>query len=125
MINNISLIKDIISNFSFSDVKFITGFHLQMFEEFGEKKAVLEIDFIIHSKTEQRFLSRFRFFDPQSIQFNSGGPYQQINLNIINIKEQGLEAITLEVIDYETGNLHFFCSGAEVLLVKETNYHLQ
>jgi hypothetical protein len=89
-----------------------------------KKSQYLDIDFIIHTEMNQKFITKIRFFNPQKLVFESGGPYHQINLEIKSVKGQGLEGVNLEVVDYETGDLHFYCSNAEVLSINKTNYSI-
>ncbi|MEH7347513.1 hypothetical protein [Gottfriedia acidiceleris] len=123
MDKNIDLEKRKISEFSFFDVKLITDFHLKMFEEAFEKKAVLDIEFVIE-RTGSWYKTIIRFHDPQEIKFESGGSYHQISLDLIDISERRWENLSLEVTDYEEDRLHFYCSKAEVLDIRKTSYSI-
>ncbi|MBO9128528.1 hypothetical protein [Bacillus sp. 165] len=121
MDKNIDLEKRKISDFSFFDVKLITDFHLKMFEEAFEKKAVLDIEFVIE-RTGTWYKTIIRFHDPQEIKFEAGGNFLQVSLDIINISERRWENLNLEVTDFEDDRLHFYCSKAEVLDIRKTSY---
>jgi len=123
MDKNIDLEKRKISDFSFFDVKLITDFHLKMFEEAFEKKAVLDIEFVIE-RTGTRYKTIIRFHDPQEIKFEAGGNYLQISLDILDISERKWENLSLEVTDFEDDRLHFYCSKAEVLDIRKTSYSI-
>ncbi|PET66910.1 hypothetical protein CN514_10940 [Bacillus sp. AFS001701] len=120
---NIDLVKREISDFSFIEVKLISDFHLKMYEEDFEKKAVLEIEFVIESNGS-RYKIMVRFHNPQEIKFESIGTYHQISLDIKDVSERRWENIKLEVMDYEEDRLHFYCSRAEILDVRKTSYCL-
>jgi len=120
---NIDLEKRKISDYSFFDVKLISDFHLKMFEEAFEKKAILDIEFVIESK-DSRYKTIIRFHDPQEIKFESYGAYHQISLDIRDISERRWENLNLEVIDYEDDRLHFYCSKAEILDIRKTSYSI-
>ncbi|PFH81142.1 hypothetical protein [Bacillus sp. AFS088145] len=83
----IDLVKRTLSDFSFMDVRLITDVHLKIFEENFEKKAVLDIEFVIESN-DLRYKIMVRFHDPQKIQFESYGTYHQISLDIRNTNER-------------------------------------
>ncbi|WP_088012846.1 hypothetical protein [Gottfriedia acidiceleris] len=123
MNKNIDLEKRKISDFSFFDVKLITDFHLKMFKEAFEKKAVLDIEFVIE-RTGTWYKTIIRFYDPQKIKFEAGGNFLQISLDIIDISERRWENLSLEVTDFEDDRLHFYCSKAEVLDIRKTSYSI-
>lgn len=81
----------------------------------------LDIDFIIEAESKQ-YLARFRFYNPESITFESGGQYHQISIEFNDIRDRGWEGKKNEINDYEEGSLHFYCSEIEVMSVNETNY---
>lgn len=119
----IDLVKRTLGDFSFMDVRLITDFHFKIFEDNFEKKAVLDIEFVIES-TDLRYKIMVRFHDPQKINFESSGTYHQISLDIKDISEWRWENVKLEVIDYEDNGFHFYCSKAEILDIRKTSYSI-
>jgi hypothetical protein len=85
---NIGLITEKLQNFSFADIKCISNFNLSFQEEYNVHSSLLGIDFIIEGNGNG-YLVQFRFHNPQSISFESGGLYHQISLNIEDITERG------------------------------------
>ena len=84
MIKNIDLITDKMKEFTFQDIKFIAGFFLSFKTDFLEGTSLLDINFIIEDLKKQ-YITRFRFYNPESINFESGGPFHQIHLDIHDI----------------------------------------
>ncbi|WP_413306293.1 hypothetical protein AA0X95_05480 [Bacillus sp. 1P10SD] len=124
MIKNLDIITDQTKSFSMhSDIKFIVGFFLSFQSEFSEGSSVLDIEFLIEVD-ERQYVTRIRFYNPDSIKFESGGPFHQIDLDIHDIRDRGWEEKKYEVIDYEESTLHFYCSEIEVIFIKETHYFI-
>ncbi|MEI4769870.1 hypothetical protein WAX74_09470 [Psychrobacillus sp. FJAT-51614] len=121
MIKNIGLITDELKNFSFADLKCISNFNLSFQKVSNVHSSLLDVDFIIEGNGTG-YLVQFRFYNPQSISFESDGLFHEISLNIKDIAERGWEKIKYEVEDYEENTLHFFCSEIEILSISETNY---
>ncbi len=121
MVKSLRLITEKVRDFSFADIKCITNFNLSFLKEFNNYNSVLNIDFIIEGN-DNSYLVKFRFHNPQSIIFESGGLYHQVSLNIRDITERGWENIKYEVEDYEENNLRFFCSDVEVISISDTSY---
>ncbi|MGE8082127.1 hypothetical protein [Peribacillus loiseleuriae] len=121
MIKNIDLITDKTEKFSLQNIRYIVGFFLSFQNELPEKTSLLDIDFIYEDDKKQ-YIVRLRFYNPESINFESGGPYHQININIHDIRDRGWEVKNYEVFDYEEDTLSFYCAKIEAISVKETIY---
>lgn len=121
MIKNIELITDKSEDFSLRKIRYIVGFFLSFQSESFECNSVLDIEFLFDTE-EKQYIARFRFYNPESINFESGGQFHQISIDIHDIKERGWENKRYEVIDYEEETLHFYCSDIEIIDVKETHY---
>ena len=119
MIKNSSLITDKIKDFSFKNIEFIDRFILNFQNRSFEDHCLLDIDFIIKDK-EKRYNACFRFYNPTSIDFESGGIYHQLSLEIYDIRDRGWENRKFEVIDYEDDTLHFYCTDIEIISLRET-----
>ncbi|MBP1943578.1 hypothetical protein [Cytobacillus luteolus] len=124
MIKNVELITNEVQDFSLINIILITGFSVSFYKEFEENKSLLDIDFVIEDIDGNKFLAKFHFHNPESIRFESGGPYHQISIKIEDIEDKGWENKRYEVIDYEGDTLHFFCSDIEVMSIKGTNYFI-
>ncbi|MBT2697205.1 hypothetical protein J7E79_07245 [Bacillus sp. ISL-40] len=120
MIKNISLITDNIKDFSLQNIEFIVGFLLNFQNRSFEDNCVLDIDFIIKDK-EKQYIACFRFYNPKSINFESGGIYHQMSIEIYDIRDRGWGNKKYEVIDYEDDTLHFYCSDIEIISLRELN----
>lgn len=108
-------------DFTLQNIKFIVGFFLSFKSEFLEGTSSLDIDFIIEV-AEKQYITRFRFYNPESINFESGGQFHQIHLDIHDIRDLGWENKNFEVTDYENSTLDFYCTEVEVISVQETHY---
>lgn len=121
MITNIDLITDKTEKFSLQNIRNIVGFFLSFQNELSEKTSLLDIDFIYEDDKKQ-YIVRLRFYNPESINFESGGPYHQIDINIHDIKDRGWEDKNYKVFDYENETLSFYCTKIEAISIKETIY---
>ena len=119
MIKNISLITDKIKDFSLQNIEFIDRFFLNFQNRITEGNCFLDIDFIIKDK-EKQYIACFRFYNPNKIDFESGGIYHQISIEIYDIRDRGWESKKYEVIDYEDDTLHFYCTAIEIISLRET-----
>lgn len=119
MIKNISLINEKIKDFSLQKIEFIVGFVLNFQNRSFKDNCLLDIDFIIKDQNKQ-YIACFRFHNPNSIKFESGGVYHQMSIEIFDIRDRGWENKKFEVIDYEEDTLHFYCTDIEVISVRET-----
>ncbi|WP_141434290.1 hypothetical protein [Bacillus sp. 03113] len=123
MIKNINLITDTTKDFSLENIKYIVGFFIRFQSEYFEGNSLLDIEFIIEVE-EKQYIAHFRFYNPESINFESGGQYHQISIDIQDIKDRGWEKKKYEVIDYEQETLHFYCTDIEIIAVRETQYYI-
>ena len=119
MIKNISLITDKIKDFSLQNVECIVGFFLNFQNRSFEDNCLLDIDFIIKDK-EKQYIACFRFYNPNRIDFESGGIYHQLSIEIYDIRDRGWEGKKYEVIDCEDDSLHFYCTDIEIISLRET-----
>jgi len=118
MIKNLSLIKEKIKDFSLQNIEFIVGFFLNYQNRSFEDGCLLDIDFFIKDH-EKQYIARFRFYNPNSIDFESGGIYHQMSIGIYDIRDRGWENKNYEVIDYEEDSLHFYCTDIEIISIRE------
>ena len=119
MIKNLSLITDEIRNFSLQNIEYIDGFYLNFQNRFLENHCVLDIDFVVKDK-EKQYIASFRFHNPTSIDFESGGICHQMAIEIYDIRDRGWENRKYEVIDYEDDTLHFYCTDVEIISLRDT-----
>ncbi|WP_040207383.1 hypothetical protein [Neobacillus jeddahensis] len=124
MIKNMSLITDKINDFSFQNIEFIDKFFLNFQNRSFEDHCFLDIDFLIKDHDKQ-YIAGFRFHNPNSIDFESGGIYHQLSIGIYDISDRGWENKKYEVIDYEDDTLHFYCTDIEVISLSETHYKMK
>lgn len=118
MIKNISLITDQIKDFSLKNIECMDGFFLNFQNRCFENNCLLDIDFVIKDK-EKQYIACFRFYNPNSIHFESGGIYQQMSMEIYDIRDRGWENKKYEVIDCEEDTLHFYCTDMEIISLRE------
>lgn len=118
MIQNICLIHEQIKEFSLENIGLIDKFVLNFQNKFSEDHCFLDIDFSIKNKQKQH-IARFRFHDPDHIDFASGGIYHQISIAIYDITDRDWGRKKFEVIDQEEHTLHFYCSAIEIISVRE------
>ncbi|WP_251554277.1 hypothetical protein [Neobacillus muris] len=118
MIKNMNRIKDKIKDFSLQKVEHIDRFCLNFQNKPFEDQCLLDIDFVIKDQ-DKRYISCFRFYNPNSIDFESGGIYHQLSLEIYDIRDRGWENKNYEVIDCEDDTLRFYCTDIEVLSFRE------
>jgi hypothetical protein len=121
LIKNIDLITNKTDKFSLQNIRYIVGFYLSFQNELSEKTSLLDIDFIYEDELKQ-YILRLRFFNPQSINFESGGTYHQINVNIHDLRDRGWEDKYYKVFDYEEDTLSFYCTKIEAISIGETIY---
>ena len=119
MIKNLSLITDEINNFSLQNIEYIDGFYLNFQNRFLENHCVLDIDFVVKDN-EKQYIASFRFHNPTSIDFESGGICHQMAIEIYDIRDRGWENRKYEVIDYEDDTLHFYCTDVEIISLRDT-----
>ncbi|MBO0959888.1 hypothetical protein J1P26_09135 [Neobacillus sp. MM2021_6] len=123
MIKNVSLITDKIKDFSLQNIEFIDKFVLNFQNKLFEDHCYLDIDFMMKDK-EKQYIACFRFYHPNSIDFESGGIYHQLTIGIYDIGDRGWENKKYEVIDYEDDTLHFYCTDIEIISLRETHYNI-
>ena len=114
-----SLITDEVSNFSLQNIEYIDGFHLHFQNRFLENRCLLDIDFVIKDN-EKQYIACFRFHNPTSIDFESGGIYHQMSIEIYDIRDRGWGNKKYEVIDCEDDTLHFYCTDVEIISLRDT-----
>jgi hypothetical protein len=119
LINNISLITDKIKGFSLQNIEFVDRFCLNFQNRTSEGNCFLDIDFLIKDK-EKQYIACFRFYNPNRIDFESGGIYHQLSIEIYDIRDRGWEGKKYEVIDCEDDSLHFYCTDIEIISLRET-----
>jgi hypothetical protein len=120
LIKNISLITDKIKNISCQNIESIDRFFLNFQNRSFEDHCFLDIDFMIKDK-EKQYIACFRFYNPNRIDFESGGIYHQISIGIYDISDRGWENKKYEVIDYEDDTLHFYCTAIEIISLSESS----
>lgn len=118
MIKNMSLLTDKINDFSLQKIEFIDRFNLNFQNRMFEGNGYLDIDFFIRDQQKQ-YMACFRFYNPNSIDFASGGIYHQMSIEIYDIKDRGWEGRKYEVIDCEDDTLHFYCTDIEIISLRE------
>lgn len=121
LIKNIDLITNKTDKFSLYNIRYIVGFNLSFQNELFEKTSLLDIDFIYKDESKQ-YIVRLRFYNPESIKFESGGPFHQIHFDIHDIRDRGWENIHYRVLDYEEDTLSFYCTKIEAISISETVY---
>jgi hypothetical protein len=121
LIKNINLITDKIKDFSLQNIKFIDRFSLNFQNRSLEDPCILDIDFMIKDK-EKQYVACFRFSNPNKIDFESGGIYHQLSIEIYDIRDRGWENKKFEVIDSEDDTLHFYCTDIEIISFIEIQY---
>ena len=119
MIKNSSLITDKINDFSLQNIEFIDRFYLNFQNGIFGANCFLDIDFIIKDK-EKQYTACFRFYRPSCINFESGGIYQQLSIDIYDIRDRGWENKKYEVVDFEDDSLRFYCTDIEITSLRET-----
>jgi hypothetical protein len=118
LIKNISLITDEIKDFSLQNIESIVGFVLNFQNRSFKDSCVLDIDFLIKDKGTE-YIACFRFHNPNTIKFESGGIFHQLSLEMFDISDRGWDNKKFEVIDYEEDTLHFYCTEIEVISVRD------
>lgn len=119
MIKNISILEQEIKDFSLQKIESITGFHLDYENRSFRGQCILDIEFLIHNQGKP-CIACFRFHNPNSIKFESGGMFQQLAIEFYDISDRGWENKKFEVIDSEDNALHFYCSEIEIISLRET-----
>lgn len=113
------MITEQIKDFSLKNIELIDQFLLNFKNNAADGHCFLDIDFIIKDKKKQ-YISCFRFHDPDHIDFESGGIYHQMSLEIYDISDRDWEKKKkYEVIDCEDHTLHFYCSDIEIVSLRE------
>jgi len=121
MIKNSNLLNDKLKGISLQNIEYIVGFNLNFHNMSFKDNSLLDIDFMVKDK-DKRYIATFRFHNPNSINFESGGIFQQLSIGIYDISDRGWGDRKYEVIDYEEDSLHFYCTDLEIINVKETDY---
>lgn len=122
-IKNYSIVTDIISDFSWKDVKFIYDIHYhQIFNEFYEEVFVLDLGFLVLTPEKQKYKLNMRFHDVDHATFSAGGNYvQTVLFEIIDIKDDGWAEKNFLVRDFERDDdLKFYCNHIEILSLEQS-----
>jgi len=109
LIKSINLVNDKLFDISLQNIEYIVGFHLNFQNKSYKDNCLLDIDFIV-KENGKHYIASLRFHNPTSINFESGGIFQQMSIGVYDIRDRGWGNRHYEVIDYEDDTLHFYCS---------------
>ncbi|WNS43417.1 hypothetical protein [Paenibacillus sp. MMS20-IR301] len=129
-INNLDLITAKVTDFTISDLKFVTDFRywveidtVQLFDEYNI--PMLLINFVLIPKRgATTFKITIQFSKVASLQLASGGAVIQLSLfEILDISDSGWDSVKYCVRDMESEeNFKFYCDNIEVIAVEEMDW---
>ena len=112
----VAVIRETIQDFSTVLIESIVSLTIKTrnSEESGESCADLWITFFLSPSSDSFHLSlMFREFTSLNIRYWNSGELELDELEIVSVKDRGMEGISFEVSDQK--NISFFCKAIEVI----------